>query len=117
MKLVTFLLILFFTKLISSPASVLASKGTGIPSVESPGSFNPPSNPGSAESPVKLSDREEQLYVEKVTVNLEMGSLRKSRLKSAKTSFYIHIRLCTHAQKKNITKNAALEISLKVLRN
>ena len=49
---------------------MLASKISGIPSVESPGSFNPPSNLnlGSQESPGKtdLSDKDEQLYVEKV---------------------------------------------------
>ncbi|CAB3995122.1 mediator of RNA polymerase II transcription subunit 15 [Paramuricea clavata] len=53
-----------------SPSSLLASRISGIPSVESPGSFNPPSNLnlGSQESPGKtdLSDKEEQLYVEKL---------------------------------------------------
>ena len=52
---------------------MLASKISGIPSVESPGSFNPPSNLnlGSQESPGKtdLSDKDEQLYVEKVGID------------------------------------------------
>lgn len=47
---------------ITSPSSVLSTKIPGI--VDSP--FNPPSNLGSAESPVKLTDKEEQLYVEKL---------------------------------------------------
>ncbi|XP_046840427.1 mediator of RNA polymerase II transcription subunit 15-like [Xenia sp. Carnegie-2017] len=53
-----------------SPSSLLASKISGIPSVESPGSFNPPSNLnlGSQESPGRtdLSDKEEQQYMEKL---------------------------------------------------
>ena len=61
--------IFFSRQLVQSPSSAIATRVSGIPSVESPGSFNPPSisNPGSQESPVKLSDKEELLYVEKVS--------------------------------------------------